>query len=68
MDDIIQRLKDLKTSIPGVVVNIYAIVSLLKEMGINIELSEKVVFNIALLAAGIGLMLSGGAKKEKEEK
>ena len=64
MNEIIERLKDLKTSIPGIVVNIYALVSILKEMGIEINLSEKMVFNIALLAAGIGLMLAGGNKEK----
>ena len=65
METIIQRLKDLKTSVPGIVVNIYAIVSILKELGIEINLTEKMAFNLALLAAGIGLMLSGGMVKKE---
>ncbi len=66
MDEIVSAVKDLKSTIPGGIVSVYAIVALCQEYGITINISQKTAFLIALGAAGIGLILSGGKKKAEQ--
>jgi len=67
MDDILNRIKDLKSTIPGTITTVYALVALCHEYGIDISISQKTAFFIALLSGGIGLILSGGKKKEPQD-
>lgn len=67
MNDVVERLKDLKTSIPGAIAGVWAIVDLLAESGIQINISQRTAVNLALILVGTGLLLSGGKKKEPPE-
>lgn len=49
MQEILERFKDLKTTVPGAVAGVWAVIDMLAEYGIQI-------------VVGIGLLLSGGKR------
>jgi hypothetical protein len=60
MDDLIERLKDLKTTVAALV---GSAILLIDEMGYTLTIPSDKVTKYALAAAFIGLLLSGGKKK-----
>jgi hypothetical protein len=72
MDDLINRVKDLKTSIPGALAIVYAVVDLFNEYGFTINISQRSAFSMAVIMIGVGLLLSGyrhtEAPKEQDKK
>ncbi len=60
MDDLIERLKDLKTTVAALV---GAAMLLVDELGYTIVIPQDKLMKYALAVAFIGLLLSGGKKK-----
>jgi glutamine amidotransferase PdxT len=60
MDEIIERLKDAKTTVAGTVAGLIVLV---KEFGYEITIPQDKLQTYALIALAVGLLLSGGKKK-----
>lgn len=67
MNDILERLKDPKTSIPGALASVWAVIDILNEYGLTINISQRTAVNVAIIVVGVGLLLSGGRKKDTQD-
>jgi DhnA family fructose-bisphosphate aldolase class Ia len=66
--DLMDRIKDLQTTVPGIIVAVVGFINFAKEYGVVIDITQTQMFWLAIIVAGIGLILSGGKKAPDEKK
>jgi hypothetical protein len=65
LNDYVEAIKDLKTTIPGLMAVVGSLIYLLKYFGLDIPPdTEKILLAIAVVASGIGLVLASAPTKE----
>jgi hypothetical protein len=64
MNDLRERLKDWKTTVPGGAAITWVVMRILNRYNISLDVSPQTVEDIVFALLGIGLMLSGGHGKK----